>query len=67
MSASIVLRLRCGCTSTVDPEGAVIACPLHHETRVVSVSAPTPRIRGTASGPHVTTVDLEPFTGTFNA
>ena len=36
-------------------------CPCG-ETVIVRSNAPAPRIRGVASGPHVTTVALEPIT-----
>ncbi len=61
MSARLLLR--CGCEVPFR-EGAEPLCPVHAERRVVRVlGMPKPRIRGTATGPLVDTVALEPFTG----
>lgn len=66
MSASIDLRLACGCGASLGSDGNVIPCVAHRVSRVVFVTAPAPRIRGTASGPHVTTIELEPIKVNFN-
>lgn len=57
------LELRCGDVITWI-EGHEVICPLHGPQGVArTIGAPPPRIRGVASGPHVQTMDLAPFTG----
>jgi len=54
------LVLRCGCRVAFTDEPR---CPTHGVTKVAAVeSMPAPRIRGTATGPHVRTEDLAPYT-----
>lgn len=58
----MTLLLRCGCTVPFSEQAPI--CPSHGNQAVVRVfGVPAPRIRGVASGPHVTTVDLDPFVG----
>jgi hypothetical protein len=57
------LLMRCGCEQPfVDGESP--QCQTH-ACRIVArvLGMPKPRIRGTAQGPLVQTVDLEPFVG----
>lgn len=57
------LLLRCGCEIPFH-DGERPICPTHGNqviTRVLRM--PPPNIRGVASGPHVTTVDLPAWTG----
>lgn len=57
------LLLRCGC-EVLFRDGETPMCPAHGNQVVVRVlRMPPPRIRGTATGPHVTTEDLGAFTG----
>lgn len=57
------VELRCGCVLKFI-EGETLQCLTHRETRIVQTRhMPPPRIRGVASGPHVTTMDLGAFTG----
>ncbi len=57
------LLLRCGCEVPFE-DGKAPRCPTHGAqsvARVLGMRKPT--FRGHATGPHVTQVDLEPFTG----
>lgn len=57
------LVLRCGCEVRFR-DGEVPLCPRHGAQRVVrTVRMPPPRIRGVATGPHVTPEDLGAWTG----
>lgn len=59
------LLLRCGCEVAFDHKASdAPLCPTHGQQSVVRVvGMPKPRIRGTAIGPLVTTVDLPAWTG----
>ena len=60
MAAGVVLA--CGCERTYREDAPI--CPAHGTQRVVRVvRMPAPRIRGVATGPHVTPEDLAPWTG----
>lgn len=53
------LLLRCGDTVTWRDGDAIPICPVHGVQGVArALEVPAPRIRGVASGPHVTTMDL---------
>lgn len=55
--------LACGCQVPFT-ERTAPRCATHGATRVLrTVGMPAPRIRGTATGPHVETVDLGPWLG----
>jgi hypothetical protein len=57
------LLLRCGC-EVAFRENETPMCPRHGNQAVVRVlRMPKPRIRGTATGPCVSTEDLGAFTG----
>lgn len=57
---SVRLLLRCDCVVDFH-ENAQIICPRHGPQGVArALNVPPPRIRGVASGPHVTTMDLAP-------
>lgn len=56
------LTFRCGHTTTFnerEQDAPICACG---EKKITRCKAPAPRIRGTASGPHVTTTALDPIT-----
>jgi hypothetical protein len=57
------LQLRCG--DIIEwRDGTAPICPVHGEQGVArTIGVPPPRIRGVATGPHVTTVDLGAFSG----
>lgn len=61
------LLLRCGCEVRVPkdlPKDSSPLCPRHGPQGVErTLRVPPPRIRGVASGPHVTTEDLPAFVG----
>lgn len=58
-----MLILRCGCEVRWK-EDALPCCPTHGQQGVASTRhMPKPRFRGVATGPHVTTMDLAPWTG----
>lgn len=60
MAASMLLA--CGCERPFTDETPL--CATHGWQRVVRVlGLPPPRIRGVATGPHVTPEDLAPWTG----
>jgi hypothetical protein len=57
------LLLRCGC-EVAFRENAVPLCPRHGTQAIArTLRMPAPRIRGTATGPHVTPMDLPAWTG----
>lgn len=57
------LLLRCGCDVRFR-EGETPICPQHGRQAIVrTLRMPPPRIRGTATGPHVQTQDLGAWTG----
>jgi hypothetical protein len=57
------LLLRCGCEVRFR-DGELPLCPAHGQQVIVRVlRMPPPRIRGTATGPHVQTADLGAWTG----
>jgi len=59
------VRLRCGCVVAFQ-EGREPICPTHGRQGVArSLRMPPPRIRGCATGPHVTPLDLEPHRARF--
>lgn len=56
------LLLACGCERAYAETAPI--CPQHGPQRVVrTIGVGAPRIRGVASGPHVTPEDLAPWTG----
>jgi hypothetical protein len=56
------VTFRCGHTWPVsETQDDRPQCPCG-ETKITRCASPAPRIRGVASGPHVTTVALEPIT-----
>lgn len=65
MSSGPALLLRCGCEVPFDAKTTTAPiCPTHGNQSVRRVlRMPAPRIRGVATGPHVQTMDLAPFTG----
>lgn len=57
------LLLRCGCEIRFR-DGETPLCPTHGRQAIArTLRMPAPRIRGSASGPHVQTMDLGVFTG----
>lgn len=57
------LLLRCGCEVRFR-DGETPLCPQHGRQAIArTLRMPAPRIRGTASGPHVQTQDLPAFSG----
>lgn len=58
-----MLELACGCSIRFH-DGEDVICPTHGVQRVVQTRhIGAPRIRGAATGPHVSTQDLGVFTG----
>lgn len=58
----MTVLLACGCEQAYRDEPR--PCVRHGRQRVVRVlGVPPPRIRGVATGPHVTPEDLAPWTG----
>lgn len=56
------LLLACGCERAYAETAPI--CPQHGPQRVVrTIGVRAPRIRGVATGPHVTPEDLAPWTG----
>jgi hypothetical protein len=60
---SIDLRFLCGHTVSMGmgADLSSVACEQCGERRVSYVNAPSPSFRGTVSGPHATTTDLDPI------
>jgi hypothetical protein len=61
------LLLRCGCDVAFDKTNdAAPVCPTHGNQAVVRViGMPKPKIRGTATGPLVETIDLPAWSAPF--
>jgi hypothetical protein len=64
--ASIDIRFACGHRMSLgrDADTSSVRCECG-ERRVSYVAAPPPRFTGTADGPHVTRVELEPIKVSF--
>ncbi len=64
---SIDLRFLCGHKQSMgmDADLSSVACEQCGERRVSFVAAPSPSFRGTVTGPHATTVDLDPIKVSF--
>lgn len=59
------LLLRCGC-QVAFREGHAPICPRHGNQSIARViNMAPPRVRGVATGPHVTPMDLEPSFAKF--
>lgn len=59
---AIQVTFRCGHTATVGATASEARCPRCGNRRVAQSVAPAPHIRGTASGPHVETMNLDAIT-----
>lgn len=63
---SIDVRFVCGHKVSLGRDGDLgEGCPTCGERKVAYVAAPTPSFRGTATGPHVETIEMEPVKVTF--
>ena len=64
---SIDIRFRCGHRQSLgrDDDMTSVQCASCGERRVAYVAAPSPTFVGTATGPHVTTTDLDPVKVSF--